>query len=61
MNAEKSAEIIKIRLNLQEKDPLYMKFKAIKEKTALNANTEVIRYAIKKTFDNELQVEEGSS
>ena len=55
MSVEKSTEIIKIRLNLQEEDPLYKKFKAIKEKTAINANTEVIRYAIKKAFDNEIQ------
>ena len=55
MSVEKSPEIIKIRLNLREEDPLYKKFNAIKEKTAISANTEVIRYAIKKTFDNETE------
>ncbi len=55
MSVGKSSEIIKIRLNLREGDPLFKKFKSIKEKTAISANTEVIRYAIKKTFDNETE------
>ena len=55
MSVKKGPEIIKIRLNLRKEDPLYKKFKSIKEKTAISANTEVIRYAIKKAFDNETE------
>jgi hypothetical protein len=52
------AKIIKIRINLEEKDSLYEKFNALKKKTALNANTEVIRYVIKKAYDVEFSQEE---
>jgi len=48
-------ENIKIRLNLEQDDPLFAIFNAIKKKTALNANTEVLRYAIKKTYDCEIE------
>ena len=51
-------KIIKIRINLEEKNSLYEKFNALKKKTALNANTEVIRYVIKKAFDVEFSQEE---
>ena len=44
---------IKIRLDITEKDPLFKKFNAIKEKIGINANTEMVRYFIKKTFDIE--------
>jgi hypothetical protein len=44
---------IKIRLDIEENDPLFEKFNAIKEKTGISANTEVIRYALKKAFDIE--------
>lgn len=47
-------EIIKIRINLDEEDPLYFFFNELKKKTALKANTEVIRYAIKKAYDYEI-------
>lgn len=52
------AKIIKIRINLEEKDSLYEQFNALKKKTALNANTEVIRYVIKKAYDVEFSQEE---
>ena len=57
MNEKKQTENIKIRLNLDQDDPLFTLFNAIKEKTALNANTEVLRYAIKKTYDSEIEKE----
>ena len=44
---------IKIRLDIEENDPLFEKFNAIKKKTGINANTEIIRYALKKAFDFE--------
>lgn len=46
---------IKIRLDIKEDDPLYKKFNVLKKKIGLNANTEVVRYAIKNTYDNTIK------
>jgi len=48
---DKTKDIIKIRINLKEGETGFNEFNTIKEKTGLNANTEVLRYAIKKAFD----------
>jgi len=52
---ENNSDCIQIRLDLDEKDSLYKIFKTLKEKTGINANTEVLRYAIKKVFDIEIK------
>ena len=54
MSKNKTKKIIKIRINLEEGDSVFEEFSAIKKKTGLSANTEVLRYAIKKTFDLEI-------
>lgn len=46
---------IKIRINIDENDPLFEQFNALKQKTGVNANTEVLRYAIKQTYDKEIR------
>lgn len=53
MKNRKNPDIIKIRLDIVEGDPLYKIFLTIKKRIALNANTEVVRYALKKTYDKE--------
>ena len=45
-------EIIKIRLDLEDNDSLYNKFLELKKKIGINANTEVMRYALKKAYDS---------
>ena len=44
---------IRIRVDFEENEPIFKKFNAIKNKTGISANAEVIRYTITKTFDLE--------
>ncbi|MFW9970145.1 MAG: hypothetical protein ACFFDF_08090 [Candidatus Odinarchaeota archaeon] len=44
---------IRIRMDINENEPVFEKFNTIKQKTGLNANSEVIRYVITKAFDLE--------
>lgn len=46
-----SDKTIKIRLDIECEDSLFTKFMAIKEKTGVKSNTEVLRFSIKNTFD----------
>lgn len=52
------ANTIQIRIDINENDPLFEKFNAIKKGIGINANTEVIRYSINKTFDFEFDQKE---
>ena len=54
MSDIKNIKMIQIRFNIRNSDPLFEMFKCIKEKLGINANSEVIRYSIKKTYDNDV-------
>jgi len=55
LNQTISKKPIKIRINIDEDDPLFPLFNEIKEKTGINANTEVIRYSLKQAYDFEFK------
>ena len=49
---------IRIRVNIEENDSLFKKFNTLKKKIAINTNTELVRYMIKKICNLELAEKE---
>jgi hypothetical protein len=51
LNQKNENKEVKIRINISKDDPLFPLFNTIKKETGLMANTEVVRYSLKKAYD----------